>query len=215
MLSADERLQKIRPLSWDQRDAVLTTAAKRDHALFAVLLKAGLRPGEAFALQPGDLDLKGLTVHVERAVTTGGRIKSTKTHETRDVDLTPDLALTLRRYLTSLRAERLERGRGEPEWLFTRADGALMDKGTARRVFQAILKLAGLPAFRVYDCRHTYATMSLAAGVSLFSLSRRMGTSVKMIDRTYGHLAPDAEEQERLLLDAYDSRERAVEAIGR
>ena len=35
--------------------------------------------------------------------------------------------------------------------------------------------------------------MSLAAGVSLFSLSRRMGTSLDMIDRTYGHLAPDAE----------------------
>ena len=34
--------------------------------------------------------------------------------------------------------------------------------------------------------RHTYATMSLAAGVSLFSLSRRMGTSLDMIDRTSG-----------------------------
>jgi len=46
---------------------------------------------------------------------------------------------------------------------------------------------------RIYDCRHTYATMSLAAGVLLFSLSRRMGTSLDMIDRTYVHLAPDAE----------------------
>jgi hypothetical protein len=41
--------------------------------------------------------------------------------------------------------------------------------------------------------------------VSLFTLSRRMGTSVEMIDRTYGHLAPDAEEYERTLLDAFDS----------
>jgi integrase len=57
--------------------------------------------------------------------------------------------------------------------------------------------------------RHTYATMSLAAGVSLFSLARRMGTSVEMIDRTYGHLAPDAEEYERTLLDAYDAKSEA------
>ncbi len=48
--------------------------------------------------------------------------------------------------------------------------------------------------------------MSLAAGVSLFSLARRMGTSVEMIDRTYGHLAPDAEDYERGLLDAYDTK---------
>ena len=41
--------------------------------------------------------------------------------------------------------------------------------------------------------------------MSLFTLSRRMGTSVEMIDRTYGNLAPDAEEYERGLLDAFDS----------
>ena len=52
--------------------------------------------------------------------------------------------------------------------------------------------------------RHTYATWWLAAGVSLFALSRRMGTSLAMIDATYGHLAPDAEERERDLLDAFD-----------
>jgi len=40
--------------------------------------------------------------------------------------------------------------------------------------------------------------------MSVFTLSRRMGTSVQMIDVTYGHLAQDAEEQDRDLLDAYD-----------
>jgi hypothetical protein len=35
-----------------------------------------------------------------------------------------------------------------------------------------------------------------------------MGTSVEMIDRTYGHLAADADEYERRLLDAFDARER-------
>jgi hypothetical protein len=39
----------------------------------------------------------------------------------------------------------------------------------------------------------------------IFTLARRMGTSVQMIDTTYGHLAQDAEDQDRALLDAYDS----------
>jgi integrase len=81
----------------------------------------------------------------------------------------------------------------EPEGFETKPERRREDKG----------------ARRIYDMRHTYATWSLAAGVSLFALSRRMGTSLQMIDQTYGHLAPDAEEQERILLDAYDSRERA------
>jgi hypothetical protein len=38
-----------------------------------------------------------------------------------------------------------------------------------------------------------------------------MGTSLAMIDATYGHLAPDAEERERELLDAWDAH-RADEA---
>jgi hypothetical protein len=39
-----------------------------------------------------------------------------------------------------------------------------------------------------------------------------MGTSVVMIDRTYGHLAADAEDYERALLDAYDAK---TETFGR
>ena len=44
-----------------------------------------------------------------------------------------------------------------------------------------------------------------------FTLARRMGTSVKMIDRAYGHLVAGAYERE--LLDAFD--ERQSPAVGR
>jgi hypothetical protein len=39
-----------------------------------------------------------------------------------------------------------------------------------------------------YALRHTYASFSIAAGVSLFELARFMGISVEQIDRTYGHV---------------------------
>jgi integrase len=54
--------------------------------------------------------------------------------------------------------------------------------------------------------RHTYATFAIAAGVSLFELARFMGTSVEQIDRTYGHLLPDARERTRAALDAFVTR---------
>jgi integrase len=66
------------------------------------------------------------------------------------------------------------------------------------------LKAAGLKHRRIYDMRHTFATWSLVAGMSIFTLARRMGTSVQVIDATYGHLAHDADEHDRELLDAYD-----------
>jgi len=41
-----------------------------------------------------------------------------------------------------------------------------------------------------------------------------MGTSVDMIDRTYGHLAPDADGYERDLLDAFDTAAAAKQLEG-
>ena len=58
------------------------------------------------------------------------------------------------------------------------------------------------------DLRHapSFATWALDAGLSIFDLSRYMGTSVEMIDRTYGHLAQGAEESARAKLDAAYAR---------
>jgi integrase len=67
-------------------------------------------------------------------------------------------------------------------------------------------RAAGIAPRRIYDMRHTFATWSLAAGMNIFTLARRMGTSLQMIDMTYGHLAQDAEDQDHALLDAYDSQ---------
>jgi hypothetical protein len=47
------------------------------------------------------------------------------------------------------------------------------------------------------------ATFGIAAGVSLFELSRFMGTSAEQIDKTYGHLLPDALERKRQALDSF------------
>ncbi|MBA3330214.1 MAG: hypothetical protein H0T39_04955 [Actinobacteria bacterium] len=97
-----------------------------------------------------------------------------------------------------------------PGWntplLFPAARGGYIDLERFRsREWHPALRAAGVDPRRIYDLRHTYATWSLAAGVSLFALSRRMGTSLAMIDGTYGHLAPDSETQERALLDAFDA----------
>jgi integrase len=64
----------------------------------------------------------------------------------------------------------------------------------------------GKALHRPYAMRHTFAAWSLAAGVNIYTLARRMGTSVKMIDETYGHFARDAEEYERDLHDEFDAR---------
>lgn len=53
--------------------------------------------------------------------------------------------------------------------------------------------------------RHTCATWSLTAGMSIFTLACRMGASVQVIDATHGHLVRDADDQDRDLLEAFDA----------
>jgi integrase len=65
-------------------------------------------------------------------------------------------------------------------------------------------KFKKLPGYRTpYSMRHTFATFSIAAGISLFELARFMGTSIEQIDATYGHLLPDAFGRARNALDEF------------
>jgi integrase len=84
-----------------------------------------------------------------------------------------------------------------------------------RNEWTPAVKATGLTHRPPYAMRHTYASFSIAAEVALFTLARRMGTSVEQIDKTYGHLLPDAAEHERGLLDAFDTRsDERGEAVG-
>jgi integrase len=62
-----------------------------------------------------------------------------------------------------------------------------------RRVWAPAIEAAGIrkPA-RIYDLRATFASDALAAGVPILTLARVMGTSVRMIERSYGALLDGA-----------------------
>jgi integrase len=116
-------------------------------------------------------------------------------------------AVPLRARVTAA-LERLPRRRGI---VFPAPEGGRIDINNWRhRSWTPALAAAGVKHRRIYDLRHTYATWSLAAGIDIFTLARRMGTSVKMIDRTYGHLVAGADAYERVLLDAFDTRQATV-----
>ena len=62
-----------------------------------------------------------------------------------------------------------------------------------------------------YVLRHTFASNALAAGVGTFELARVMGTSLEMIERTYGHLVRGADDAFRSRLDAFAAERSGVD----
>jgi hypothetical protein len=91
--------------------------------------------------------------------------------------------------------------------------GGLLNIDTfRRRVWAPAIEAAGVrtPA-RIYDMRSTFASNALSVGVSLFELARIMGTSVQMIERSYGALLDGAAADIARRLDTLEAgQEHAV-----
>ena len=49
------------------------------------------------------------------------------------------------------------------------------------------------------------AGMLTVAGIPTFEIARMMGASIEQIEKTYGHLLPDALDRGRAALEAFDS----------
>src|SRR5262249_23957746 len=91
------------------------------------------------------------------------------------VDVTPELLRTIQQHLTWLKTEALRHGAGEPQWLFPNEEGGPMDESRVPKAFKRALKDAKLPAFRVYDLRHTYASLLLAERAPITYVPEQLG----------------------------------------
>jgi len=176
-MSKSDRIKSIRPMSYVERERFLAAAYDFDlmlGALFETMVKTGLRPGEALVLRVDDLDFSSRRVRVERAVSMR-EVKETKTSEIRDVDLSADLTELLRGYVGQLRSEALRNGWGEPEWLFPSVTNTPRDQSHVAQTFRRVLKKAKLPAFRLYDLRHTFASLLLARCAPITYVAAQLG----------------------------------------
>jgi integrase len=97
--------------------------------------------------------------------------------------------------------------------LFPAISGAHVDLDNwRRREWRPAIVAAGLDGrLTPYGMRHTYASFALDAGVSIFELARLMGTSVRVIDDTYGHLVRGSLDRVRVALEERAKRESGRE----
>ena len=73
----------------------------------------------------------------------------------------------------------------------------------------------GLEPLTLHECRHTFASLMIAAGVNVKALSTYMGhsTVTLTLDR-YGHLLPGNELEAASALDGYLDRASTSRAAG-
>ncbi len=156
--------------------------------------ETGLRTNEWIALERRDVDRSGAAVVVQRRFSQGRLTPYPKTVRSRR-----RIPLTAR----ALDALDAPPPRLDTTLLFPAAMGGHIGLDTWRtREWYPALDAAGLRRWGPYCLRHSFATEALAAGISTFELARLIGSSIEMIERTYGHLARDSEAQIRARLEA-------------
>jgi integrase len=209
----------LNAMTQEQAAKFLDAARQVRHSAFwHLLLLGGLRPCEALALRWPEVDFKAGTVRVLHSlVRLPGKpwtLEPPKTkHSRRTVPLPAVAMQQLKAWKAKQAEERLAAG---PEWqdhglVFTTDHGLPM--WAPRSAFVKVMAAAGLgtwgdepkrehphgpvaareftPAFRIYDLRHTCATLLLLAGESLKVVSERLGhASIVMTADVYAHVLP-------------------------
>jgi integrase len=195
-MDAPPRVEKeIEPIPAADVAKILAAAEGTPYgARWSVALALGLRPGEALGLRWDDVDLDEGLLHVRQQlqrVKGRGLVATAPKSEAgkRSMFLPPTLLAALKAHRKAQNEARLMAG---DHWtdtglVFTLADGRGIDAVLDRRRWHALLETAGVTPRRLYDARHSAATILLAQGVELRTAMALLGHSQISVTMRYQH----------------------------
>ena len=163
--------------------------------VLAIAVTTGMRPNEYLALRWSDIDWHEETVTVVRTLEKGGygwKFADTKRLRSRRVIKLQGWVINL--LARKMRDEKVGQSTAislTANQIFKKESGAPINSDFLAKNFKRILTEAGLPKFRLYDLRHTAATLALGAGVSPKVVSEQLGhaSSAFTLD-VYSHVLP-------------------------
>lgn len=173
-------------------------------ACFSLLLSSGMRPSEALGLKWSDVDFDKKRVTVNRSLTRfregGWSLEEPKTARSRrSIPLPSSVMKDLREHEKRQKEQKLAAKPGkynDQGFVFAANNGEPMsDRNILMRHFKPLLESAGLPDIRLYDLRHTCATLLLSAGENPKIVSERLGhANITLTLDTYSHVLPDMQQ---------------------
>ncbi len=197
-----------------EESAAFLSAARDDECfvIFSLAISTGMRPEEYLGLKWKDLDLSTGTVTIQRALVWkrkggGWSLEEPKTSKSRrTIPLPASVVSELVSHRKAQLEARLKLGQAYQnyDFVFATEIGTPIQTGNlTRRHFKPILEKAGLSkAIRLYDLRHTCATLLLLAQTSPKVVAERLGhsTIVLTLD-TYSHVLPSMQRDATIELE--------------
>ena len=178
------RGKRERIASPTEASQLLAALPQRDRAVWATALYAGLRSGELQALTDELVDLDSNVIRVHWSWDpVAGRVAP----KSRSGRRTVPVPAALRKHLLEHRLARGRRG----GLFFGRPNGHTFSNQSLSQRAARTWRAAGLEPIGLHECRHTFASLMIAAGVNAKALSTFLGhASVTITLDRYGHLFP-------------------------
>ena len=187
----------VEPLSPDEaRQFLVAVTDHRLGPLYTVTTALGLRQSEVVGLRWEDVDLdigmlevRQRTYYIDVEFHTG-RPKSDRSR--RVIPLPDEVAEVLRAHRRRLREERMRaREWTESGLVFPNTTGGPLYGRYLTNTMKQLMVEAGLQPKRFHDLRHTAATLMLAMGVPMETISATLGHSgTRVTDEIYAHVLP-------------------------
>jgi integrase len=182
-------------LTPDQLQTILRTLAGIRRTIAALALGTGMRRGEMLALRWQDIDLQAAVLRVERSLeqTTefGLVFKAPKTkHGRRTITLPASTVAELREHWIRQQEAWLAAGLGRMNdaLVFGEPDGSPRSPNALTKEWSKAMDAIGIDA-TLHSMRHTHASILIASGLDVLTISRRLGHGSPAITlKVYGHL---------------------------
>ena len=189
------RREEIRPLNAEQARRLLRSASgERLEAFYVLAVHTGMRPGELLGLRWQDITLsdEGGTLQLNRALSDGEFTMPKTKGSRRRIRLSAGSARALKAHRKRQLEEMMERPRlwQDHGLVFPSSVGTPLSHRNVVRSFKVLLKCADLPpSVRLYDLRHTCATLLLSRNVHPKYVQELLGhASISQTLDTYSHV---------------------------
>lgn len=187
--------KEIDPFTADEAERIsahlYATSNERNRvyaAYFEFAFYTGMRPAEIMALRWSEVDTAKRTARVCRVVAERTVHERVKNKRPRTVLLNPR-ALHALEVAAEIRAARRQQKLAFPEspYVFppVKTHEFIQESSVTSKHFKQALRELGVRDRPQYNCRHTYATVCLMAGMNPAFIASQLGHSVQMLLSTY------------------------------
>lgn len=161
---------EVFPLSLNEVTKFLAIVREDHHCYFTVRFFTGLRSSEIHGLQWRDVYLDEGYLMVRRALVNGELIDTKTELSFRKVELSPVVLESL------IKHKQNGHFTSDEDFVFCKKDGKPLNNNTVcQKVWHPMLRLLDLKPRKLYQTRHTTATLWLASGESPEWISKQLG----------------------------------------